>query len=92
MPIFYGGGTPNMFVEKVQTHRQLSAEEAKEVSQGQLLTGEQAKELKLVDEIGGFYDVVDDLSKAVHIKGAPELIFFRPAENGFFSFLRYFFR
>ncbi|MGE4169492.1 MAG: signal peptide peptidase SppA [Candidatus Margulisiibacteriota bacterium] len=75
------------FTRKVSQNRSLTDKEVADVAQGQLFTGKQALDLKLVDKLGNFYDAVDDLAKATKIKGEPELVFFRK-EDGLVSFLR----
>ena len=68
------------FVYKVKYNRQLTDEEVYAVSQGQLFTGKQAKYLKIIDDIGGFYDVVDDLAKDLNIDD-PEVVFVRSTSS-----------
>ena len=70
-------GSYEIFVNKVMAHRKLSKDEVSDVAQGQLFTGKQAKDLHLVDELGGFYDVVDELSKEINVSN-PQLVFYRP--------------
>jgi protease IV len=64
------------FVDKLKENRDLSDEEANEIAQGQVLTGKQAHKLKIVDDLGNFYDAVDSLAKKVNIND-PELVFYR---------------
>jgi len=47
------------FIEAVAEGRGLSREEVVELATGQLYTGEQAKELGLVDELGGINAAID---------------------------------
>ncbi|MBT5856300.1 signal peptide peptidase SppA, partial [bacterium] len=65
-----------VFVNKVMSDRDISKSEAEDVAQGQVFTGEQAKSLKLVDQLGNFYDAVDGLSEEVGVTD-PELVFYR---------------
>jgi protease-4 len=46
-----------------------------EVSDGRILTGEQAKAVKLVDELGGMSDAVEALAKEAGIAGKPNLVY-----------------
>lgn len=64
------------FVQAVVEGRGLSTEEVEEVAQGRLYTGEQALELNLIDELGGFSDAVDLAKKEANIKGDPRLVFY----------------
>jgi protease-4 len=45
------------------------------IADGRFFTGEKAKELGLVDEIGNFYDAVKIAGKLGGIKGEPELVY-----------------
>ena len=45
------------------------------IADGRFFTGEKAKELGLVDEIGNFYDAVRIAGKLGGIKGEPELVY-----------------
>ncbi|RAP26955.1 signal peptide peptidase SppA [Candidatus Marinamargulisbacteria bacterium SCGC AG-333-B06] len=67
------------FVYKVKLNRQLTDEEVYTVSQGQLYTGKQAKYVKIIDDIGGLYDVVDDLAHDLNLED-PEIVFVRSSD------------
>ncbi|HEY0436959.1 MAG TPA: signal peptide peptidase SppA, partial [Phenylobacterium sp.] len=56
------------FIARVAEGRKLPAERVREIAKGHVWTGVQAKELGLVDEIGGFYDAV---AKAKSLAGIP---------------------
>ncbi|MFH1437458.1 MAG: signal peptide peptidase SppA [Pseudomonadota bacterium] len=62
------------FVEEVSTGRSIPIDQVKPLADGRIFTGRQAKELKLVDEIGGFQDALKDLAKLVGLKGGPVVI------------------
>ncbi len=47
------------FVHRVSTGRHLPEARVREIAKGHIWTGAQAKDLGLVDQIGGFYDAVD---------------------------------
>ncbi|MFC1771044.1 signal peptide peptidase SppA [Candidatus Margulisiibacteriota bacterium] len=75
------------FVDKLKDNRKLTDKEIKEVAQGQILTGKQAVDYKMVDELGNFYDTISSLSQKINISD-PELVFFRSSEKpGFFNIL-----
>ena len=57
------------FVKQVSKGRNLSEEEVKKLADGRIYTGTQALELKLVDEIGNYYDALDGTAKKVGIAG-----------------------
>lgn len=48
----------NIFLQKVAKGRHLSLEETRKIAKGQVWTGKQAKELGLVDELGGFLTAI----------------------------------
>jgi protease-4 len=50
----YGG-----FIARVADGRHLSFDRVRDIAKGRVWTGAQAKDLGLVDELGGFYDAVD---------------------------------
>ena len=64
------------FVDKVKKGRNLTEEETFNVAQGQILTGRQAKQQKIVDEIGGLYTTVDALADELDID-EPDVVFIR---------------
>jgi len=80
------------FIKDVATGRKIPLDKARTLSDGRIYTGLQAKEAGLIDTIGTFYDAVDELKKAVGIKGKPELVYgkrpFAPLRWLFSSTLR----
>ncbi len=67
------------FIHAVADGRKMKDEEIKSIANGKVWTGQQAKDLKLVDEIGDFEACVKDTAKSVGIKGEPTLV--RPIER-----------
>jgi protease-4 len=63
------------FIKTVADERKMPIESAKKLADGRVFIGSQAKDLKLVDQIGTFYDTVDDLKKALNMKGKPVLVY-----------------
>jgi protease-4 len=63
------------FIKDIAAGRSMDIEKARKLADGRIYTGLQAKELGLIDDIGNFYDTVDDIKKALNIKGKPELIY-----------------
>lgn len=51
------------FVQRVATGRKLSPERVREIAKGRVWTGEQARQLGLVDGLGGFYDAVREAKR-----------------------------
>ena len=64
----------SQFIQAVADGRKVKFEEIKAIADGKVWTGEQALDLKLIDQVGDFQTVVDDTAKAVGIKGEPVLV------------------
>lgn len=62
------------FVEAVSQGRQMSVEEVRQVADGRIYTGKQAKELRLIDELGTFQDAVTYAAATIGISGKPKLV------------------
>ncbi len=63
------------FIKDVAAGRKMPLDKTRTLADGRIYTGLQAKEAGLIDGIGTFYDVVDEMKKAVGIKGKPELVY-----------------
>lgn len=61
------------FKKTVASQRKIPAETVEKIADGRIYTGEQALELKLIDEIGGFPMAVKDAARLAGIKGEPAL-------------------
>jgi len=73
------------FINAVAKGRKMSVSEVEEVAQGQIYTGNKAKELNLVDQLGGFSDAVELAKGEAKIVGEPRLIFYHQSSS-FFNF------
>jgi protease-4 len=62
------------FVEAVSSGRKLELQEVRAVADGRVFTGRDAKEKKLIDEMGNFQDAVDLTAKLAGISGKPRLL------------------
>jgi len=62
------------FVEAVSSGRKLDLQEVRAVADGRVFTGRDAKEKKLIDEMGNFQDAVDLTAKLAGISGKPRLL------------------
>ena len=62
------------FIEAVAGGRQMEIQEVRAIADGRVFTGRDAKDKKLVDEIGNFQDAVDLTAKLAGISGKPRLI------------------
>ncbi len=67
------------FVHAVAEGRKMKDQDVKALADGRVWTGEQAKELHLIDELGDFQAAVDDTARSVGIKGEPTLV--RPSKE-----------
>jgi protease-4 len=61
------------FVGRVAEGRHLPVERVREIAKGRVWTGVQAKQLGLVDELGGFYEAVDKAKSLANLKGDVKL-------------------
>ena len=73
------------FVEAVSESRDLPKEQVRALADGRIFSGFQAKELGLVDELGGLVDALRSAAELAGIAGEPQVV--EPKEEGF-SLLR----
>ena len=71
------------FVERVARGRKLPPERVREIAKGHVWTGAQAKELGLVDQLGGFYDAVAKAQGLAGLSGEPRLKEMTPNSSAF---------
>ena len=62
------------FIRDVADGRKMKVDDVKGMASGRVWTGEQAIGLKLIDQIGGFQNAVEETAKAVGIRGEPSLV------------------
>src|SRR5699024_7964654 len=58
------------FVEVIVQGRGMSDKEVRKVGDGRVYTGKQAKEVGLVDEVGGFEEALQDLKETYDLENA----------------------
>lgn len=63
----------NQFVTIVAEGRKMDPVRVRQLADGRIYTGNQAKELGLVDELGNMYDAIDGTAELAGIKGKPEI-------------------
>jgi protease-4 len=63
------------FIEAVAKGRKMDQSKVAEIADGRILTGEQAKQIGLVDQLGNLQDAVDITAKMVGIEGKPNLVY-----------------
>jgi protease IV len=61
------------FIQAVADGRGLPVDQVKPIADGRIFTGRQAKELKLVDSLGGLEDAVAEAGQMGGIKGQPKM-------------------
>lgn len=61
------------FVNVVAEGRNLPREQVEQLATGRVFTGQQALEAGLVDEIGNYYDALQEAGKMAGIKGEPKI-------------------
>jgi protease-4 len=62
------------FVKAVADGRSMKFDDVKSIANGKVWTGEQAKSMKLIDDVGDFEAAVKDTAKSVGISGEPTLV------------------
>jgi protease-4 len=62
------------FIQAVADGRKLDRAKVAEIADGRILTGEQAKNLGLVDQMGNLQDAIEITAKMVGISGRPNVI------------------
>ena len=65
----------NQFIRAVAEGRNMEERKVREIADGRIFSGEQAKELGLVDRLGGLQDAIEIAAEMVGIKGKPTVIY-----------------
>jgi protease-4 len=63
------------FKQAVASGRKLSMESVNAIADGRIVSGQQAKALRLVDELGTLQDAVRDAAKLAKLKGKPNVVY-----------------
>jgi protease-4 len=71
------------FVQRVAAGRKLPPDRVREIAKGHVWTGAQARDLGLVDQLGGFYDAVDKAKQLAGINGEARLKRMSPSGSPF---------
>ncbi|MFD1190827.1 signal peptide peptidase SppA [Phenylobacterium conjunctum] len=74
------------FITRVAEGRRLPEARVREIAKGRVWTGAQARQLGLVDEIGGFYQAVDKAKALANIQGDVRLRRMTPQSSPFEAF------
>lgn len=78
------------FIARVSEGRGLPADRVREVAKGRVWTGVQARQLKLVDQLGGYYDAIDRAKALAGIKGEARIKHIGAAASPFEALERFF--
>lgn len=65
----------NQFVRAVAEGRNIEEEKIREIADGRIFSGEQAKELGLVDRLGSLQDAIEIAAEMIGIEGKPVVIY-----------------
>jgi protease-4 len=63
------------FIQAVAEGRKLDRKTVTQIADGRILTGEQAKQAGLIDQIGNLQDTIDAVAKMVGIEGKPNIVY-----------------
>jgi protease IV len=63
------------FIQAVAEGRKLDRAAVTQIADGRILTGEQAKQFGLVDQMGNLQDAIEAVAKMVGIKGKPTVLY-----------------
>jgi protease IV len=67
--------TYDQFLKAVADGRQLKVEEVRPYADGRVMTGQQAKAAKLIDELGGMEEASEAALELAHVSGKPALVY-----------------
>jgi protease-4 len=62
------------FIEAVALGRKLPLDEVRQAADGRIYTGRQAKELRLIDELGSLHDAIRYTAERIGMSGKPRLV------------------
>jgi protease-4 len=63
------------FIQAVAMGRKMDQEKVMEIADGRIFSGEQAKQIGLVDQLGNLQDAIDITAKMVGIEGKPNILY-----------------
>lgn len=75
----------DQFITAVSESRSIDKEELSTIADGRVFSGRKAKELGLVDELGGFRQAVKAAAQMADIEGEPELIYPKKRRRSYFD-------
>jgi protease IV len=75
------------FLTAVAEGRKLDVEKVRQLADGRVFTGKDAKDKGLIDELGGLQEAVEFTSKLVQITGEPKLVYPPKSKKGLLGLL-----
>jgi protease-4 len=81
------GNVHQQFVRDVAQGRHMQVEQVQGVADGRIFTGEQAKELGLVDELGSLKDAIGAAAKMGAIEGEPKIVYTEKRKRSVLDYL-----
>ncbi len=75
------------FKNTVAVERKLNPKQISQIADGRVFTGEQAKALKLIDELGTINDAISAAGNLAGIQGEPETVYYPKRKREFLDFL-----
>lgn len=79
--------TLEQFVSAVAEGRSLDIESVRQVADGRIFTGQQAKELGLIDDFGGLEDAIRLAAELAGIEGEPRIVVYRKPDPWYARYL-----
>ena len=73
--------TYTQFLDTVSKARNIPLDDLKNIAQGQIYTGIQAKKLGLVDDLGDLQDTIEIIKKDLNIQGTPIIIIHKKKQS-----------
>jgi len=78
------------FIARVAEGRKLPSDRVREIAKGRVWTGVQARQLHLVDQLGGYYDAIDRAKALARVKGEVRIRHMEEDSSPFEAFSRMF--
>jgi protease-4 len=77
----------DQFKVAIQDGRHLTSEQVNAIADGRIFSGEQAKILGLVDELGGIQEAINDVAKTANIVGKPKVVYLTKPRKPWMDFI-----
>ena len=75
------------FIEAVSKGRNIPEEKVVEIADGRIFSGEQAKTIGLIDELGNLQDAIDTAAQLAKIEGEPQVLYPEKKRPSIWDFL-----